>query len=67
MQHIRAGDSFTTAEKREALDFWYAELATGPDSRLPRHFNNEYRKSKAGFTDDLIDRALLKGLPEGAS
>ena len=53
-------------QKREALTAWYEELAKGPDSRLPRNFVKGYRRSQAGFTDDVMDQALLDGPPEGA-
>lgn len=62
---LRNGETLTMAEKREALTAWYAELAKGQDSRLPRHLVKEHRKSKAGFTDDMIDRTLLEGPVEG--
>lgn len=40
-------------------------MAKGPDSRLPRNFVKGYSRSQAGFTDDVMDRAMLEGPPPG--
>ena len=65
IQRAQAVEPFTVEQKREALSASYDELAKGADSTLPKPFKGAYRKSKAGFTDDVMDRTLLEGPPEG--
>lgn len=65
VHRLRDGEPFTVEQKREALTAWYEELAKGPDSRLPYYVVRAYRKSKAGFTDDMMDQTLLEGPVEG--
>ena len=67
IQRIRDGEPFTVEQKREALTAWYADLAKGPDSTLPKTFTKDFRKSKAGFTDDVMNRSLLDGPPARVS
>ena len=42
-------------------------MEKGADSTLPKPFKDSYRKSQAGFTDDVTDRALLDLPPEGVT
>ena len=65
VERIKRGDTLTLTEKREALDAWYTEMGRGADSGLPKFFRDRFRKSKAGFTEDVMDRSLLEGPPPG--
>ena len=37
----------------------------GPESGLPKTFRSSFRKSKTGFTEDVMDQSLLQGAPGG--
>ena len=65
MQRVKAGDVLTRAEKREALSAWYEDLHKGPENGIPKTFRSSFRKSKVGFTEDVMDQALLECPPEG--
>ena len=65
MLRIKDGDVLTRAEKQEALSAWYEDLNKGPESGLPKAFRSSFRKSKTGFTEDVMNQSLLDGPPEG--
>ena len=67
VERIKGCDTLTLAEKREALVAWYTEMGRGADSGLPKNFQDSFRKSKAGFTEDVMDRSLLEGPPRGSA
>ena len=50
------------AERQEVLDVWYTELDRGADSLLPKRFRDSFRKSRTGFTEYVMDQALLEGV-----
>ena len=54
----------TTAAKRAYLREYFRLVALKKDGGLPKVFWKGFRKTKAGFTDDVLDEALLKSYPD---
>ena len=48
------------AEKRGFLETWYTKVVKGRDRKMPKVFWEDYRKTNAGFTDDVINESLLE-------
>ena len=53
-------ESLTAADKREILTEWYRLIEQGKDGGMPKNFLIDYRKTKAGFTDDVFNPKLLE-------
>ena len=67
-QHIadwatKNAGKLTLEKKREGLKLFFEDIAKKESSGYPKQIWSYYRKSQAGFTDDVANEALLKEYP----